>query len=68
MARRGLAGRARRRTRRTMVAYPAAAVAADLVHRNFARAAHAPDAVWCGDISYVRTHEAGPTILLGLPA
>ncbi len=51
-----------------MVAYPAAAVAADLVHRNFARAAHAPDAVWCGDISYVRTHEAGPTILLGLPA
>lgn len=57
MARRGLAGRARRRTKRTTIADPAAVMAADLVGRNFAPEAHAPDAVWCSDITYVRTHE-----------
>ena len=57
MARRGLVGRARRRTKRTTIADPAAVVAADLVQRDFAPQHHAPDSVWCGDISYVRTHE-----------
>lgn len=57
MARRGLVGRARRRTKRTTVADPAAVKTADLLRRNFAPEAHALDAVWCGDITYVRTHE-----------
>ncbi|MGV1015515.1 MAG: IS3 family transposase [Methyloceanibacter sp.] len=57
MARRGLAGRARRRTKRTTISDPAAAKTADLLGRRFAPASHAPDAVWCGDITYVRTHE-----------
>jgi transposase InsO family protein len=57
MARRGLAGRARRRTKRTTVADPAAAKTADLLQRDFAPGAHALDTVWCGDISYVRTWE-----------
>lgn len=57
MARRGLAGRARRRTKRTTTPDPAARKAADLLRRDFAPDSHAPDAVWCGDISYVRTWE-----------
>lgn len=57
MARRGLVGRARRRTKRTTIADPAAVKTADLLRRNFAPEAHALDAVWCGDISYVRTWE-----------
>jgi transposase InsO family protein len=57
MARRGLAGRARRRTKRTTTPDPAAAKTADLVQRRFAPAAHEIDTVWCGDISYVRTWE-----------
>lgn len=57
MARRGLAGRARRRTKRTTIPDPAAVKTADLVQRNFAPEAHAIDAVWCSDISYVRTWE-----------
>lgn len=57
MARRGLAGRARRRTKRTTVADPAATKTADLVQRDFAPNSHEIDSVWCGDISYVRTWE-----------
>src|SRR5450759_5037948 len=58
MALRGLAGRARRRTKRTTIADPAAQdQASDLLRRNFAPQAHEIDTVWCGDISYVRTWE-----------
>ena len=57
MARRGLAGRARRRTKRTTISDPAAAKAADLLQRDFAPRSHKLDGVWCGDISYVRTWE-----------
>jgi len=58
MALRGLAGRARRRTKRTTIADPAAqGQASDLLRRNFAPQAHEIDTVWCGDISYVRTWE-----------
>ena len=57
MAQRGLAGRARRRTKRTTIADPLAAVTRDLLQRDFAPAAHALDSFWCGDISYVRTWE-----------
>src|SRR5665648_370441 len=58
MALRGLAGRARRRTKRTTVADPAAkGQTTDLLRRNFAPGAHEIDTLWCGDISYVRTWE-----------
>ena len=55
MRQRGLAGRARRRTKRTTTPDPAARKAADLLSRDFAPAAHEIASVWCGDISYVRT-------------
>jgi len=58
MALRGLAGRARRRTKRTTIADPAAkGQTTDLLRRNFAPKAHRVDTLWCGDISYVRTWE-----------
>ena len=57
MATRGLVGRAQRRRKRTTIADPAAARAADLLKRNFAPQAHEIDTAWCGDISYVRTWE-----------
>ena len=57
MARRGLAGRARRGKKRTTIADPLAASTGDLLRRNFAPEAHAIDTLWCGDISYVRTWE-----------
>ncbi|MGO8684610.1 MAG: DDE-type integrase/transposase/recombinase [Thermoleophilia bacterium] len=57
MARRGIVGRARRRTKRTTIADPAAVKTADLLKRNFAPQAHEIDTAWCGDISYVRTWE-----------
>ena len=57
MRQRGIVGRARRRRKRTTIADPAAAKTADLLKRNFTPAAHEPDKVWCGDISYVRTWE-----------
>ena len=53
----GLAGRQRRRTRRTTVAGPAAASAPDLVNRAFSPGELSPDQVWVGDISYLRTWE-----------
>ena len=58
MARRGIVGRARRRTKRTTVSDPAVAKTADLLGRDFAPQSHAIDTAWCGDISYVRTHES----------
>jgi len=57
MALRGLAGRARRRRKRTTVADPATKGRADLLQRDFAPEAHKIDTLWCGDISYVRTWE-----------
>ena len=57
MRQRGIVGRARRRRKRTTIADPAAAKAADLLKRNFTPASHAIDAAWCSDISYVRTWE-----------
>jgi len=57
MKQRGIVGRARRRRKRTTIADPAAAKAADLLQRNFAPTSHAIDTAWCSDISYVRTWE-----------
>jgi len=57
MRQRGIVGRARRRRKRTTVADPAAAKAADLLKRDFAPTSHAIDTAWCSDISYVRTWE-----------
>jgi putative transposase len=57
MASRGLTGRARRRTKRTTIADPLAAIRPDLLQRDFVPSAHAIDTCWCGDISYVRTWE-----------
>jgi transposase InsO family protein len=55
---RGLAGRARRRRKRTTITDPKIArQVPDLLQRNFDPTAHALDTVWCGDISYVRTWE-----------
>jgi len=63
MALRGRGGRARRRTRRTTIADPAASGRArDLLQRNFAPQAHEIDTLWCGDIC-LRAHLGG----LGLP-
>lgn len=57
MRQRGIVGRARRRRKRTTIADPAAARAADLLKRDFAPTSHGLDAAWCSDISYVRTWE-----------
>jgi transposase InsO family protein len=57
MRQRGIVGRPRRRRKRTTIADPAAAQAADLLQRNFTPAAHEIDKTWCGDISYIRTWE-----------
>ena len=57
MTAKGLVARPKRRRKTTTVADPAAAACADLLTRNFSVEAHATDAAWCGDISYVRTWE-----------
>jgi transposase InsO family protein len=57
MRQRGIVGRARRRRKRTTIADPAAAKAADLLQRDFAPTSHGLDTAWCSDISYVRTWE-----------
>jgi transposase InsO family protein len=57
MRQRGIVGRARRRRKRTTIADPAAARAADVLQRDFAPTSHGLDAAWCSDISYVRTWE-----------
>lgn len=54
----GLAGRARRRFRRTTIANPEAGVLAEnLVEQQFAPQDYEANQVWVGDISYVRTWE-----------
>lgn len=54
----GLAGRQKRQAKRTTVADPwEPAGAVDLLQRDFATGAFAPDQVWVGDISYLRTWE-----------
>lgn len=53
----GLVARPKRRRKATTVPDPAAAACADLLACSFAPAAHQTDAVWCGDISSVRTWE-----------
>jgi transposase InsO family protein len=58
MARLGLAGRCKRRWKKTTVRDPdSEAAAVDLVRRVFGPGVHELDRVWCGDISYVRTWE-----------
>ncbi|WP_123559959.1 IS3 family transposase [Kitasatospora cineracea] len=57
MCQAGLEGRHRRRRHRTTVPDPRAAVRPDLVLRNFRPDAAAPDARWCGDITYVPAGE-----------
>jgi transposase InsO family protein len=58
MRQQGLAGRCRRRSKRTTVSDPQAGTAAvDLLQRHFDTAALELDRAWCGDISYVRTWE-----------
>lgn len=58
MAIRGLAGRMKRRWKRTTIADPAVRPAAhDLVHRAFAPGRLGLDRVWVGDITYLRTWE-----------
>ena len=58
MGERGLAGRCKRRFRRTTVADPEANVrAVDLVARGFAPSALERDRIWVGDISHLRTWE-----------
>jgi transposase InsO family protein len=53
----GRRGRSPKRWRTTTVPDPAAALPADLVGRDFATAATALDARWCGDITYIHTWE-----------
>ena len=57
MVARGLVARPKRSRKITTIADPAAAASADLLARRFDPATHGRDAVWCGDISYVRTWE-----------
>lgn len=53
----GLAGRQKRRARRTTIADPWESAGVDLVQRDFAVSTFEPDQVWVGDISYLRTWE-----------
>jgi transposase InsO family protein len=54
MARAGVAGRCRRRSRRTTIPDPEAK-ALNLLGRHFGPENFQIDTVWCGDITYVRT-------------
>jgi transposase InsO family protein len=56
MARRGLAGRHRRRFKKTTIADERAVAAPDLVKRSFA-AGQVLNGAWVGDITYLRTWE-----------
>jgi len=54
----GLAGRAKRRFKKTTIADPhAEPTALDLIKRTFGPEAREIDSAWCGDITYVRTWE-----------
>lgn len=58
MVRLGLAGRCKRRWKKTTIRDPKTeAAAVDLVHRVFGPGVRELDQAWCGDISYVRTWE-----------
>jgi transposase InsO family protein len=58
MVLRGLAGRAKRRFKRTTIADPMAEPSAiDLIGRVFGPGVREVDTAWCGDITYVRTWE-----------
>jgi transposase InsO family protein len=57
MRQQGLAGRRRRRFKRTTIADPTAAAAADLIKRAFGLGTTVIDRYWCSDITYVRTWE-----------
>jgi transposase InsO family protein len=58
MVLRGLAGRAKRRFKKTTIADPMAeSEAVDLVGRAFGPEVRDIDTAWCGDITYVRTWE-----------
>ncbi len=60
MAGRGLAGRHRRRFKKTTIADERAVASPDLVKRGFA-AGRGLDDTWVGDITYLRTWEGWPT-------
>jgi len=58
MVRRGLAGRAKRRFKKTTIADRSAEPRAiDLIGRVFGPGVREVDTAWCGDITYVRTWE-----------
>lgn len=58
MVLRGLAGRVKRRFKRTTIADPMAESSAiDLIGRVFGPGVREVDTAWCGDITYVRTWE-----------
>jgi len=58
MVHRGLAGRAKRRFKKTTIADPMAEPRAlDLIGRAFGPGVREIDTAWCGDITYVRTWE-----------
>jgi len=57
MREQGLQGRRKRRFKRTTIADPTAAAAADLIKRVFGPSTTLIDRAWCSDITYVRTWE-----------
>jgi len=57
MGEQGLAGRRKRRFKRTTIADPDLAAAVDLLKRAFGPGATLIDRAWCSDITYVRTWE-----------
>ncbi len=57
MREQGLQGRRKRRFKRTTIADPVAATAADLIKRAFGPGTIGIDQCWCSDITYVRTWE-----------
>ena len=58
MVLRGLAGRVKRRFKKTTIADPMAESSAiDLIGRTFGPGVREVDTAWCGDITYVRTWE-----------
>jgi transposase InsO family protein len=57
MCEQGLAGRRKRRFKRTTVADPALTAAVDLLKRAFGPGTTVIDRAWCSDITYVRTWE-----------